>query len=266
MGFRVILDNMSFPQPALRKVPEITAFFWVIKLLTTAMGEAASDFIVFKYNPYLAVLLGGVALGVALYIQFSVRRYNAWVYWFAVSMVAVFGTMAADGLHIQLHVPYVASTIFFAMMLAGVFLVWRQTERTLSIHSINTRRRELFYWLTVLSTFALGTAAGDLAATTFGLGYFTAGLVFLGFILVPAIIYWVTRNHEILWFWAAYVLTRPLGASFADWTSKAKSVGGLNYGDGHIAIVLAVVIFVLVAYLAVTRKDVKSNRPKEKRG
>jgi uncharacterized membrane-anchored protein len=251
---------MLFPQPALRKVPEITAFFWVIKLLTTAMGEATSDFLVANYNPYIAVFFGGVALALALFIQFSARRYNAWIYWFTVSMVAVFGTMAADGLHIQLHVPYIASTTFFAVVLAIVFKAWHKSEKTLSIHSINTRRREVFYWLTVLSTFALGTAAGDLTATTVGLGYFTAGLLFCGLILVPAVIYWITRKHEILWFWTAYVLTRPLGASFADWTSKPHSVGGLNDGDGHVAIVLSVVIILLVAYLAVTRKDIKKGR------
>jgi len=222
------------------------------------MGEATSDFLVAKFNPYLAVFLGGVALAIALYIQFSVRKYNAWIYWFAVSMVAVFGTMAADGLHIQLHVPYIASTALFAIVLSAVFITWRKYEKTLSIHSINTRRREVFYWLTVLSTFALGTAAGDLTATTVGLGYFSAGLLFLGLILVPATTYSITRRHEVLWFWTAYVLTRPLGASFADWTSKSKSVGGLNYGDGHVAIVLAAIIFMFVAYLAISRRDIKT--------
>jgi uncharacterized membrane-anchored protein len=251
---------MSFPQPVSRKVPQITALFWIVKLLTTAMGEATSDFLVAKFNPYLAVFLGGIALAIALYIQFSARKYNAWIYWFAVSMVAVFGTMAADGLHIQLHVPYIASTIFFAIVLAIVFMTWHKSEKTLSIHSINTRRREIFYWLTVLSTFALGTAAGDLTATTFGLGYFTAGLFFCGLILVPAIVYYITRKHEILWFWIAYVLTRPVGASFADWTSKSRSVGGLNYGDGHVAIVLAVVIFILVAYIAIAGGASNKNR------
>ena len=251
---------MLFPQPSFRKVPEIIALFWIVKLLTTAMGEATSDFMVVKFNPYLAVFLGGVVLAIALYIQFSVRKYNAWIYWFAVSMVAVFGTMAADGLHKQLHVPYIASTIFFALVLAAVFVAWRIRESTLSIHSINTRRREVYYWLTVLSTFALGTAAGDLVANTFGLGYFTAGLLFLGLILIPAIIYWLTHKHEVLWFWSAYVLTRPLGASFADWTSKPKSVGGLGYGDGHVAIVLTIVILILVAYLAISHRDVKLRR------
>jgi uncharacterized membrane-anchored protein len=172
-------------------------------------------------------------------------------------MVAVFGTMAADGLHIQLHVPYIISTIFFAIVLAVVFVFWHRSEKTLSIHSIDTRRREVFYWLTVLSTFALGTAAGDLTATTVGLGYFSAGLLFFGLILIPAIVYGATKKHEILWFWVAYVLTRPLGASFADWTSKSRSIGGLNYGDGHVAIVLALVIVVFVTYLAISRVDTK---------
>ena len=249
---------MPFPQPYSRKVPEITLLFWIVKLLTTAMGEATSDFLVAKFNPYLAVFLGGVALAIALYIQFSVRKYYAWVYWLSVSLVAVFGTMAADGLHIQLHVPYIASTAFFAIVLAAVFIAWHKSEKTLSIHSINTRRREVFYWLTVLSTFALGTAAGDLTATTFGLGYFTAGLLFFGLILIPAVAYWATHKHEVLWFWMAYVLTRPLGASFADWTSKPKSVGALSYGDGHVAIVLALIIFILVAYLAMSHQDIKA--------
>ncbi len=136
-----------------------------------------------------------------------------------------------------------------------VFIAWHSSEKTLSIHSITTRKREVFYWLTVMATFALGTAAGDLVANTFGLGYFTAGLLFLGLILIPAIFYWATKRHEVLWFWFAYVLTRPLGASFADWTSKPKSVGALGYGDGRVAIILAMVIFVLVAYLAITIKD-----------
>jgi uncharacterized membrane-anchored protein len=221
------------------------------------MGEATSDFLVAKFNPYLAVSLGGVALAIALYSQLSARKYNAWIYWFAVSMVAVFGTMSADGLHIQLHVPYIASTIFFAMVLTALFIIWQKSEKTLSIHSISTRRREVFYWLTVLSTFALGTAAGDLTATRFGLGYFTAGLLFCGLILIPAAVYYLTRKHEVLLFWMTYVLTRPLGASFADWASKSRSIGGLNYGDGHVAIGLSIIIFALVAYLAITRKDIK---------
>lgn len=242
---------------ALRKVPQITVFFWIVKLLTTAMGEATSDFLVLKFNPYFAVAMGAVALALALILQLSVKRYIAWVYWLTVSMVAVFGTMAADGLHIQLHVPYIASTTLFAIILAGIFIAWHKSEKTLSIHSINTPRREMFYWATVLATFALGTAAGDLTATTIGLGYFSAGLLFCGLIAVPAIIYWITRRNEILWFWTAYVLTRPLGASFADWTSKSPSIGGLGWGDGHVSIFLSLVIIIFIFYLSITRKDTK---------
>jgi uncharacterized membrane-anchored protein len=241
----------------LRKVPEITIFFWVIKLLTTAMGEATSDFAVFKFNRYLAVFSGGVVFLIALIIQLKSKKYNPWIYWFTVTMVAVFGTMAADSLHLQLHVPYIASTILFAIALAVVFVVWHRTEGTFSIHSINTTRREIFYWLTVLATFALGTAAGDLTATTVGIGYFGSGLLFSGLFLIPGIIYLFTKRHQVLWFWSSYVLTRPLGASFADWTSKSKRVGALNYGDGHVAIILTIVIIIFVAFLAVSKVDIK---------
>lgn len=221
------------------------------------MGEATSDFLVFRINPYVAVALGGIALVIALVLQFSVKRYIAWVYWLSVSMVAVFGTMVADAMHIQLHIPYVISTAFFAVSLAIVFIVWQKSEKTLSIHSINTRRREMFYWATVLATFALGTAAGDLTATTIGLGYFSSGLLFIGLIALPAVGYWLFGLNEIFAFWCAYVLTRPLGASFADWMSKSPSIGGLGWGDGHVAIVLSVVIIGFVVYLSITRKDIK---------
>ncbi|HTB48691.1 MAG TPA: hypothetical protein VK712_01265 [Verrucomicrobiae bacterium] len=254
----------SFAQPgrharqALRKVPEITVFFWIVKLLTTAMGEATSDFLVFRINPYIAVILGGVALAGALLLQFWVRKYIASVYWLAVAMVAVFGTMAADVLHIQFGVPYIATTLFFAVVLAGVFITWCKYEKTLSIHSINTRRRELFYWATVLATFALGTAAGDMTATTLGLGYFSSGLLFAGLIVIPALGYWLLGLNEIFAFWFAYVLTRPLGASFADWMGKPHSVGGLGWGDGHVSLMLSALIVVFVVYLSMTHKDIKA--------
>ena len=244
-----------------RKVPEIILLFWVVKLLTTAMGEATSDFFVLKYNPYLAVFLGGIALAVALLIQFSVKRYNAWVYWLCVSMVAVFGTMAADSLHIQLHVPYIASSIFFGVALIAIFVIWQKSENTLSIHSITTPRREMFYWATVLATFALGTAAGDLTAIRFGLGYFSSALLFGGLIALPAIGYFVLGLNEIFCFWLAYILTRPLGASFADWMSKSRAVGGLGWGDGRVAIILTIIIIGFVGYLAFSHKDIKLRQP-----
>lgn len=241
----------------LRKVPEITIFFWIVKLLTTAMGEATSDYLVLKFNPYLAVAFGGACLVIALVIQFWVSRYIAWVYWLAVAMVAVSGTMAADVLHIKFGIPYVITTTFFGLVLAVVFIVWYKSEKTLSIHSINTRKREIFYWLTVMATFALGTAAGDMTATTLGLGYFTSGLLFGGLILLPLIGYFVFDLNEIFAFWFAYILTRPLGASFADWMSKPKVTGGLGWGDGRVSLVLSVVIIMFVIYLSISRRDIK---------
>ena len=156
----------------LSKVPEITAFFWIVKALTTAMGESTSDFLVHSLVPEIAVVLGGIAFCVAFYLQFVKDRYVPWAYWLAVAMVGVFGTMAADVLHVGLGVPYIASTIFYGVVLALVFRTWYRVEGTLSIHSITTPRRELFYWAAVLATFALGTAAGDLTAVTLGIGYF----------------------------------------------------------------------------------------------
>lgn len=238
-----------------RKVPEITVIFWLAKLLTTAMGESTSDFFVFRINPYIAVILGAFVFAVAMIIQFSVKKYIAWVYWFAVTMVAVFGTMAADVLHIQLHVTYTVSTILFAVILALVFTFWRQSEGTLSIHTVNNPRRELFYWATVLATFALGTAAGDWTANTLSLGYFSSGLLFTGIILIPAIGYWLFGLNEILSFWFAYVVTRPLGASFADWFGKPVRVGAKGYGDGHVSLILTAFIILCVLYMSFNRHE-----------
>ncbi len=242
--------------PAATKVPEITVLFWVAKLLTTAMGEATSDFLVFQIDPVIAVIIGAIGLTIAMVLQLLVRRYYAPIYWLAVAMVAVFGTMGADVVHIGLGVPYAASTAFFAVCLAVIFALWYATERTLSIHSIYTPRRELFYWATVMATFALGTAAGDMTASTMGLGYFTSGVMFGVLFALPAIGFRFGRLNPILTFWTAYVLTRPFGASFADWAGKTKSLSGLGLGTGPVSIVLTLLIIILVGYLAVTRMDV----------
>ena len=243
---------------AARKVPEVTIFFWIIKLLTTGMGETTSDYLVFNINPYVAVALGGIGLTVALPLQFVVRRYIAWVYWLAVLMVAVFGTMIADVIHIVLHVPYLVSSICFAVALAIIFVAWFATERTLSIHSIYTFRRELFYWATVMATFALGTAVGDMTASTLHLGYFVSGLLFAALFALPALGYWLFRLNAIFAFWFAYVMTRPFGASFADWFGKPQSFSGLGLGTGLISLVLVVFIAGFVGYLTVTHIDIKS--------
>jgi uncharacterized membrane-anchored protein len=172
-------------------------------------------------------------------------------------MVGVFGTMAADVLHVALGVPYFASAAFYAVVLAAVYVVWQRTEHTLSIHSIDTARREVFYWLAVVATFALGTAAGDLTAVTLHLGYGLSIVLFAVIILIPVLGYRFLGWNSIFSFWFAYVITRPLGASVADWLGKAKSVGGLGVGDGVVSVVLAVLIIGFVAYLAISRRDVQ---------
>jgi uncharacterized membrane-anchored protein len=248
------------PEPLAAKVPQITALFWVIKIVTTGMGEATSDYLA-NGNLVIAGVAGFAGFAIALWLQFRVRRYIAVVYWLAVAMVAVFGTMAADGLHVGLGIPYIATTIFYAAILALVFFLWHRSEGTLSIHSITTRRRETYYWLTVLATFALGTATGDLTATTLHLGFLPSGLLFIGLILIPALAWWRFGLNEIVAFWWAYVLTRPLGASFADWLSKPRAITGLDLGDGQVAAVSAVIIALLVAYLAIARNDLQPVAP-----
>jgi uncharacterized membrane-anchored protein len=244
------------PTPRALKVPaRIAAIFWVIKLLTTAFGESTSDYLVHNVDPYLAVVGGFVVFVVAMTLQLRTDRYVPWVYWLAVAMVAVFGTMAADVLHVEFGVPYIVSSIFFAVVLAVVFWSWSRVERTLSIHSITTTRRELFYWAAVLATFAMGTALGDLAAYTFNLGFLSAGIGFAVLFALPGIAFAMRRVNGILAFWAAYVMTRPLGASFADWTGKSRHSGGLGIGDGPVAAVLAVLIVAGVAYLTAGRSD-----------
>jgi len=250
----------SLPAAAILKVPEITVYFWVIKVLTTGMGEATSDYLVHRFPPPLAAAAAGVVLVATLLVQLAWPRYQLWVYWLAVVMVSVFGTMAADGLHVELHVPYVASTAFYAVSLAVIFWLWHRTEGTLSIHSITTRRRELFYWATVMATFALGTAGGDMMARTVGIGFLGAGIMFAGLICVPLIAWRFFGMNAILAFWFAYVVTRPLGASFADWAGVPHSLGGMGYGRGLVAVSLSVAILAMVTFLALTGRDVPGSR------
>jgi uncharacterized membrane-anchored protein len=171
----------------------------------------------------------------------------------------VFGTMAADVLHVGFHVPYVASSILYAVVLAAVFVLWQRTEHTLSFHTIDSARREAFYWAAVVATFAMGTAVGDLTATTLHIGYFGSLVLFAVLISVPAVGYRFLGWNAIFTFWTAYVLTRPLGASFADWIGKPAFLSGLGWGQGRLALVLTAAIVVLVAYLAVTKRDVQRN-------
>jgi uncharacterized membrane-anchored protein len=243
-------------EPVAAKVPEVTVVFWVVKILTTAGGEAVSDYLSLGSK----VEGGGVEFGlfvIGLAWQFRTRRYTAAAYWFLAYAIAIFGTGVADLMHKTVGIPYAGTSLFWAAVLAAVLATWFRLEGTLSIHSITTRRRELFYWATVFATFALGTAVGDYTATALGLGYLASGILFGVLILMP----WVawSRFHlgEVAAFWWAYVLTRPLGASFADYLSKAPSASGLGLGDGPTALVMTAAVAVLVVYLSIARNDIQ---------
>lgn len=247
--------NRIAPQPVGVKVPEkITILFWVIKLLTTAGGEATSDYLKTFGN------IGGGGTEVVLFViglalQFRMRRYRALPYWFLAYAIAISGTGVSDFLHLDVGLPYASTTLLWAIILAAVFWVWHHREGTLSIHSITTQQREAFYWATVFATFALGTALGDYTATALGLGYLASGIVFGVVILIPAVAWRAFGFNAIVAFWSAYVVTRPLGASFADYISKPRSTSGVGFGDGQTALVFALAVVVLVLYLAVARPD-----------
>jgi uncharacterized membrane-anchored protein len=227
------------------KLPEVVASFWVIKILTTGMGEAASDFLVRTFGPFIAVAGGFLIFAAALTAHFVSKRFSKWLYWLAVAMVSVFGTMAADILHIGLGVPYLVSTVFFAVVLILTFAVWKLVEGSFAMSSITSARSEIFYWVTVLTTFALGTAAGDMTARTLNLGYLNSGLLFGVCFALPLIVYLVKQSP--IMFWLAYIATRPFGASFADWIGADGSHGGLGFGFGNIALVLTVAMVVVIA-------------------
>jgi Uncharacterized membrane-anchored protein conserved in bacteria len=245
----VNIQSKSNAKKMLVKVPEITILFWIIKILTTGMGEIFSDFLCKQINPVVAVLLGGLFLLCSLLLQFMVRRYIPYIYWLAVLMVSIVGTMFADVLHVVIGIPYIDTTILYITLLAAVFAFWYFSEKTLSIHSVYTTRREIFYWLTVLITFALGTATGDLTAYTMHLGYFTSAVLFAILIILPLICYKLFKLNEVFLFWFAYILTRPLGASLADWLSVSKNRGGLGFGTGIMSLVLFLIIVLLVVIL-----------------
>jgi uncharacterized membrane-anchored protein len=255
-GGQVPVIGRIFPAPAAAKVPEIILLFWVVKILTTAGGEAASDFFKTWGN------IGGGGAEVALFViaivvQFATRRYQAFAYWFLAYAIAIAGTGLADFLHLDVHIPYAGTTVLWAVVLAMVFWVWYRKEGTLSIHSITTQRREAFYWATVFATFALGTALGDFTANSLNLGYLASGILFGILILIPAVAWWKFGLNSIAAFWFAYILTRPLGASFADYISKPRDLSGIGFGDGPTALVFAIAVAVLVAYLAIARPDIQ---------
>ena len=230
------------------KVAPVTAMFWILKLLTTGVGESASDYLASVSIP-LAGMVGALGFALALWWQLRTPEYRPAPYWATVLMIAVFGTMLADGLHLVMGIPYLVTSIGYAVAVAVALGSWFATEKTVSIHDVNTRRREIFYWCTVAATFALGTAVGDLTAITLHLGYLDSAILFAAAIGLVAVAWRVGLNSTIA-FWSAYVLTRPLGASIADWLGKPPEKGGLGLGDGWVSLAGVAIIAIIVAIMA----------------
>ncbi|MDT0549266.1 MULTISPECIES: hypothetical protein [Streptomyces] len=240
------------------KVPEVTVYFWIIKVLCTTVGETAADLLNEKAGLGLtgvSVLMSAL-LAVVLVVQFRTSAYRAGVYWLAVALISVVGTLISDNLTDNMGVPLEASTAVFAIVLAVVFAVWYRRERTLSIHSVDTTSRESFYWLAVLFTFALGTAAGDLVSERMSLGYWLAAVLFALAIAAVAVAHFALGLDAVWSFWIAYILTRPLGASIGDYLSQPTGDGGLGLGTVITSALFLAVILGLVVYLGVTRRDV----------
>ncbi len=249
----------------LNKVPEVTLFFWIIKIMATTVGETAADFLNVHLNLGLTgtAMATGVLLVAFLVAQMTARKYVPWIYWMTVVLLSIFGTLLTDNLVDGFGVPLQTTTVVFGVALAATFAAWYASERTLSIHTITTTRRELFYWAAILFTFALGTAAGDLAAEGMHLGYATAALIYGGLIAAVTVAYYVFKANAIAAFWIAYVLTRPFGASCGDLLSQPLSNGGLGLGTVSTSMVFLVIILGLVAYMTVRQKAV-STPPKRR--
>ncbi len=245
----------AHPITLYNRVPRVTADFWLIKLMAVTVGETAADFLIENLGlglPMTSLIMTGFLVA-ALLLQFSQRKYVPWVYWLAVVLISVVGTLITDNLVDNLGVSLETSTAFFAFGLLVTFVVWYAFERTLSIHTIHTFRREAFYWLAILLTFALGTAAGDLAAEGLGLGYLTAGLICAGIIGVVAIAFYGLGMNGILAFWLVYILTRPMGASFGDLLSQSAQNGGLDFGTVVTSALFLACIVATIAYMTWSR-------------
>jgi len=247
----------SMAKKVLNRVPEVTLYFWIIKILATTVGETAADNLNTSFSlglTNLTYLMGSVLL-VALVFQFRLKRYVPGVYWLCVVLISVVGTLITDNLTDNFAVPLQTTTIVFSVALAATFAAWYAKERTLSIHTIITGRREAFYWLAILFTFALGTAAGDLVAERVGLGFFVSALGFAGLIAAVTLAHFKLKLGAVVAFWIAYILTRPLGASLGDWLSQPRDAGGLALGTTGTSLLFLSAILSAVIYLAVTKKD-----------
>ena len=250
------LIGRFIPAPVAAKVPEVILVFWVVKILTTAGGEATSDYLK-TYGNFGGGGIEILVIVVGLALQFGTRRYRAFAYWSLAFAIAITGTGVSDFLHLDAHIPYAGTTLLWAVILAAIFWLWQRAEGTLSIHSITTQRREAYYWATVFATFALGTALGDFTAASLNLGYLDSGILFAIIILIPALAHWRFGLNGIAAFWMSYIVTRPLGASFADYISKPRNLSGINFGDGPTALLFALAVLVLVTYLAIARPDIQ---------
>lgn len=254
--------NLQIPEKSigtelLNKVPEVTLFFWIIKIMATTVGETAADFLSVNLNLGLTAttyFMSGLLL-ITLYFQFKLKKYTPGVYWLAVVLISIVGTLITDNLVDNLGVSLKTTTAIFTVALALSFALWYRSEKTLSIHSINTRKREGYYWATILFTFALGTAAGDLVAEGLNIGYLNSALMFGTLITIITIAYKKFNLNSILAFWMAYILTRPLGASLGDLLSQPVSSGGLAFGTVDTSAIFLVTIMTVVIYLTKTGKD-----------
>jgi uncharacterized membrane-anchored protein len=233
------------------KVPEITIYFWIVKIMATTVGGAGADFLIFNLKLGLTVtsILMSFVLAVILFMQISAKRYYPITYWITVVMISIVGTLVTDNLTDNFGVPLGFSTFVFSFCLATIFIVWYKSEQTLSIHSIFTMKREIFYWLAILFTFALGTAAGDLVAESLKLGYAVSAVIFLFIIIAIIASYYILKLNSVLAFWLAYILTRPFGASFGDYVSRPTKNGGLGFGTIDTSIVFLVIIILLVGFM-----------------
>ena len=252
------IASPSLGRRMLNKVPEVTLFFWVIKIMCTTVGETAADYLNenLGFGLTKTTIVTGALLIVLLFFQFRARRYVPAIYWSVVVVISVFGTLITDNMTDRYNVPLTTSTTVFAIVLAIVFAIWWSAERTLSIHTIFTTRRESFYWLAILFTFALGTAAGDLVAEKASLGYGISIAIFGGVIALIAVAHYVFHANAVLTFWLAYIMTRPLGASIGDFMSQhSKKYGGLGLGTTGTSYIFLACILGLVIWLSITRRD-----------
>ncbi|MGN6712389.1 COG4705 family protein [Anaerocolumna jejuensis] len=249
-------------QIILSKVPEVTIFFWIIKILCTTVGETFSDFINVTLGVGLVptTIIMGIAFLIVGYLQFRAVKYIPGLYWFTVVLISVFGTLVTDNLTDGMGVPLEVSTIVFSILLLLTFLLWYLSEKTLSIHSVFTRKREAFYWSTILFTFALGTAVGDLYSEQLGLGYLPTGLIVAGIIISVFLAWKFLKLDAVLAFWVAYIFTRPLGASLGDYLSQPVKYGGLGLGATITSVIFLLAILGIIVYLGLTKYDtVKKN-------